>query len=743
MGEPRRAADARDGAADRSGYAVLTHELHRLRRTAQRLERLDRFEDEVEGIEGKQSLFERTAGCMRELFDVQRASVTLVNAGGTTFDVFALDQEAAGVVLVRTAMPLATTAVGAVIEARRVINSPDISGSDYEDYRMLYEAGIRSILHAPLVVGGHPIGCVNMGAARPAAFDAEDEVILVRLIRTITRRLEHRRLVSELRSAARAKQEAAAVVERLRHLGELAHALKTALTEGEVLAVLARGLESVVPFERGQVTLSERGPQAIHAFSLRPGQAIRQESGDNPSQVFDADFRSVIEAGLFVGEAEIGRVRLCHANLERYDDRDFQLLHQITSLVAAALHAISLIETAREAQAAAEASSAAKSSFVASVSHELRTPLNAIIGMTSLLSGMELSEVPRRYVETIRGSSEVLRAVISDVLDFSKIEADGVELQEQPFELPGCVQGVVDLFASAAEEKGLRLRCEIDPSLPREVKGDEARLRQVLVNLVGNAMKFTAAGKVDVWVSKREGVAIIDEVEIEVVVADTGIGMSPEHLATLFEPFARADASLSRRHGGTGLGLTIARRLIELMGGRIWAHSQPGQGSRFHFTVGLRRSQRPMPTVQASAPLVAPTDPSLADSYPLHILVAEDNKVNQFVMLSILEHLGYRADVVTDGHEALEALEREPYDVILMDVQMPRVDGLTATTRIRQGEGNRELPQIIAVTANATPEDQRACLQAGMDDFLSKPVLLEELAVALVCASRRMATARV
>jgi len=509
------------------------------------------------------------------------------------------------------------------------------------------------------------------------------------------------------------------------------------------------------------------------------------------------------------------------------------------------------------ARATAEAATRAKSEFLANMSHEIRTPLNAIIGMSTLLTGTALDGRQHEMAETIRTSGEHLLTVINDILDFSKIESGKLELDEAPLDLAGCVEEAIQLAAPAIKDTGVELTYLIESTVPSTLVGDAGRLRQVLVNLVSNAIKFTPAGEIGVTVSSRP--LADSRHEVHFAVRDTGIGISPGQFDRLFKSFSQADASTTRRYGGTGLGLVICRRLCELMGGRIWAESEAGRGSTFHFTIeaeavtmvpltrddrgslaGKRvlivddnRTNRHILKIQAErwgmrardtgSPSEAlewiqrgdPCDVALLDyqmpdmdgfalarelrgargaeslalvllssiggalppahaaafeavlskpvklsllhdrlleilggpdeqqrpvaharsletpAAPLRILLAEDNTVNQTVALRLLERLEHRADVATNGHEVLDQLERMPYDVILMDVQMPGMDGLEASRAVcaRWPPGRR--PRIIAMTAEAMEGDRERCLAAGMDDYLAKPIRLDELQRAL------------
>jgi signal transduction histidine kinase/CheY-like chemotaxis protein len=514
----------------------------------------------------------------------------------------------------------------------------------------------------------------------------------------------------------------------------------------------------------------------------------------------------------------------------------------------------------------AVAAGVAKSNFLANMSHEIRTPMNAIIGMTSVLLESAQTAEQREWTEIIRTSGDHLLTVINDILDFSKIEAGKVELEVDPFSLRDCVESVLDLAAVTASRKGVEIAYLMESGVPEGIRGDAGRLRQVLLNLVSNAVKFTPAqGAVLVKVRAN---ALLDRHEIEFAVSDNGIGMSPEQQATLFKPFSQADSSTTRIYGGTGLGLSISKRLSELMDGRIWAASQLGKGSTFaftiqaqatelekrpntllagqralivddievnrsillhycaswgmkaratgdgaealawvkggeHFDIALLDSQMPgmdgrqlatalrglrteveLPIVMVSSALVTGMEPgvvsgsllkpikpsrvfdlvqsilfkarrcrvdeikfelpkNLGREHPLRILVAEDNAVNQKVAKLLLDRLGYQADFAANGREALQAVERQPYDVIFMDVQMPVMDGLAATRELCQRFGTGRRPRIVALTANAMPEDRQEAERAGMDDYVAKPVTPETLVAALRRTVRLRPTVRI
>jgi two-component system, sensor histidine kinase and response regulator len=362
-----------------------------------------------------------------------------------------------------------------------------------------------------------------------------------------------------------------------------------------------------------------------------------------------------------------------------------------------------------------------KDLFLTNMSHEIRTPMNGLLGMASLLSQTTLTREQNNYVDNIRSCGDTLLTVINNILDFSAIETGKITLDEKVTDLRGLVQEVMEMFISRTSKAGIQLHYELSPDVPNRIMTDKGRLRQILINLVANAAKFTTEGEIRIRIAHADAGSIQtkgEQIGLDFEVRDTGDGIDAGPLDELKQFFARADHA-TRPYGGTGLGLILSDRLVHLLHGRIRVSSEPGKGSRFNFTILAK------PAPQKATPATAEALPRLAEKYPLRILLAEDNPINRQLAVMILDKMGYSCGVAENGKEVLDHLQKEPFDLIFMDIQMPEMDGLEATRRIRRGNGKQ--PVIIAMTANTTRKDRDDCLTTGMNDFLSKPVHLDEL----------------
>ena len=431
---------------------------------------------------------------------------------------------------------------------------------------------------------------------------------------------------------------------------------------------------------------------------------------------------SVLASGLVI----IGAVNVRTARLRAQERRLLAMVDTRTRELQEEIAERTRAEQALvEAREAAIQASRLKSEFLANMSHEIRTPMNGIIGMTALALDYPLPAEAREYLQIVQSSADGLLHVINDILNFAKIEAGRLDLVSEDFDLGELVDGLVTLLGSQAADKGLALRGELLPDVPPRLVGDSQRLRQVLTNLVGNGLKFTDQGEIRIEVRRADSSDPARPVGLRFTVTDTGIGIAETDLARIFEAFTQVDGSAARRFGGTGLGLTISSQLVRLMGGRLEVSSVVGQGSAFSFV---------LPFCVAAAPSLQPARSPFAPAInqPLAVLLAEDGRVNQVLVRRLLEKAGHTVTVVETGAQAVEAVARTQYDIVLMDIQMPGMDGIEATIciRAREASGRRRVP-VIALTAHAMEGDRERCLAAGMDGYISKPIRPDALFASL------------
>ncbi|MDP6714692.1 MAG: ATP-binding protein, partial [SAR202 cluster bacterium] len=572
-----------------------------------------------------------------------------------------------------------------------------------------FKSGMRSFLGVPLVHNNQTIAVLQIRTAAQNAYTNEDLAVARLVADQIAGTIANSELYAQLKASQEAQDRLTTMMNATTDLVGIAN------HEGRVIYMNQAGRDLLKITHDDQVLnvpITDFHPSWANTIVQNEAIPAAIQNG-----AWEGESAFVNLQGI---EFPVSMVLLSHKSA----DGEVEFLSTISRDISAAKRASDELQRAKDV---AEAASSAKSEFLANMSHEIRTPLNAISGFTQLMTGdAEFPDKQRNYLNMVSQSAESLSQIVNDILDFSKIEAGKLDFEEAPFDLRTLVVQTVAMFSLKAKEKGLKLNSTIDDNIENTLTGDPGRLGQVLVNLIGNAIKFTDQGSVTLDV--RTDVRSDSEISLRFSVTDTGVGIPQDRQDAIFDAFSQADSSTTRNYGGTGLGLTIATQLVRHMGGRIWLESQTGVGSKFQFTANFRLIDEtlttpPSESEQGSKALSEDHNSRPGASFnSMKVLLVEDNDLNQMLASEILELNGYEVVVAENGRRALQLIDEIAFDLVLMDIHMPVLDGYQATRAIRESEVITEthIP-IIAMTANAMDGDEQKCHEAGMDGFIAKP----------------------
>ena len=715
----------------------------------------DRFADfarHLAAARSSEDVLKSVAVWVSQLIECDRASLTIPSREAETPAALVVHGfEGNSVIPAAAHVPIAGSTVGRVFVTGVPEYVGDNTASDCIDATKLGRAGLLSSAVVPLTAGNDVMGTLNIARKAKNAFSEADVKTLGAIASIVAVHLSvHERLSQtqdRLRRSLALTTGMSKVIEFSRVLFALEH-------DQEIYRAAANALPDVTDGERWSIATTCDSPahMELRGISGRTldelakripmeGTLVGQTFRERRMAVVNDfrgtthfDVKALVGAGLnagvvvpfTIGTECVGTLNVARREVGAFDEASVLLLQHCAATISQALASARARRALRAAQESAEQASSAKGAFVASVTHELRTPLNGVIGMTHVLADTGLTSDQKEAVDTIRASSALLLSLVSDVLDFSKVEAGKLELNAEPFSPEIVIRDTVATVRGLAQSKGLDLDIEVELARRRRWVGDDLRVRQILTNLTSNAIKFTDEGRVVVRATGLQPRGVRFEVE------DTGIGVTPEARHHIFEPFRQADGSTTRTHGGTGLGLALCRRITRAMGGDISVHPATPKGSVFRVDLPLREAA-PADGEMVGERTTHALDRTLALAYPASVLVVDDNAVNLLVVRRLLQRLGYSNDQAQSGPEAVQLFARNTYDLVLLDLQMPGMDGIETLTRFRKT--SRRMPHVAILTADGRVSTRTRCLGAGVDSFLTKPIRMPELVETIIASS--------